>query len=71
MVRSLITVSFIHRGSLLWNHDGANVNTVTCTDSSGVCFFTVVMETTALTQGWDLSDVHLPSKARPLQEGHH
>ena len=48
MVRSLITVSFIHRGSLLGNHDGANVNTVTCTDSSGrVCFFTVVMETTA------------------------
>lgn len=70
MVRSLITVSFIHRGSLLGNHDGANVNTVTCTDSSWrVYFFTGAMETTARTQDGTFLMFTCHQRLEPCRKG--
>lgn len=70
MVRSLITVSFIHRGSLLRNHDGANVNTVTCTDSSWrVYFFTGAMETTARTQDGTFLMFTCHQRLEPCRKG--
>ena len=70
MVWSLITISFIQRGSLLRNHDGASVNAVTCTDSSEwVCFFTVIMETTARTQDGTFLMIICHQRLDPCRKG--